>query len=95
MDVIEEELTVAELTDAELTAEALAADADAPLPDDAVPFDADEVDAGMLPEWYMPAPRAGSTRGRKFVFTVLAASLVTCNVVGFCVTFGFPEFVWH
>jgi hypothetical protein len=27
------------------------------------------------------------------VFTLLAASLVAGNVVGFCVTFGFPEFV--
>jgi hypothetical protein len=29
------------------------------------------------------------------MFTVLAGSLVAGNVAGFCVTFGFPEFVWH
>ena len=92
MDVITDE----ELTDEELTAEALAADPDAPLLDDAVPFDSgDESGASNLPDWYMPAPSPRRTRGRAVTFAVLAGSLVAGNVAGFCVTFGFPEFILH
>jgi hypothetical protein len=85
-----------DLTDEELTAEALAADPDAPLADDAVPLDlGGDGDAGPLPNWYMPAPGSGRSRGRVMMLTVLAGSLIAGNVAGFCVTFGFPEFVWH
>ena len=83
-----------DITDEELTAEALAADPDCPLRADAVAFESgDSGGRSMLPEWYMPAPSPGRSRGRVIVFTVLAGSLVAGNVVGFCVTFGFPEFV--
>jgi hypothetical protein len=83
-----------EVTDEELTAEALAADPDCPLGEDAVAFESgDGGGLSMLPEWYMPAPSPRRSRGRVIVFTVLAGSLVAGNVVGFCVTFGFPEFV--
>jgi hypothetical protein len=83
-----------DVTDEELTAEALAADQDCPLSENAVAFESGDGDGrSMLPEWYMPAPSPRRSRGRVIVFTVLAASLVAGNVVGFCVTFGFPEFV--
>jgi hypothetical protein len=29
-----------------------------------------------------------------FVLATIAASLAAGNVIGFCVTFGLPEFVW-
>jgi hypothetical protein len=85
------------LDDDELTAEALAADPDAPIAADAKPFDAgsDDAAAGMLPQWYMPAPAARRGRRRAWVLVTVAASLTIGNVVGFCVTSGFPEFVWH
>jgi hypothetical protein len=85
-----------DVTDEELTAEALAADPDAPLADDAMPFESgDDAGGSNLPDWYMPAAGAGRTRGRVMVLAVLAGSLVAGNAAGFCVTFGFPEFVWH
>ena len=84
-----------DVTDEELTAEALAADPDAPLADDAVPFDSGEPSGAILPDWYMPAPAGRRGRGRAWVLVTVAASLTVCNVVGFCVTSGFPEFVWH
>ena len=49
----------------------------------------------MLPQWYMPAPAGRRGRGRAWVLVTVAASLTIGNVVGFCVTSGFPEFVWH
>jgi hypothetical protein len=88
-----------EISDDELAAFAMAADPDAPVPDDAVPFgDRDPSTFPLLPDWYMPAPRGhrnrGRSRSRDAVMLVLAASLVVINVGGFCVTYGFPEFVW-
>jgi hypothetical protein len=84
------------LLDDELAAEALAADPDTPIAEDARPFDAgSEIATSILPQWYMPAPLQRRGRGRAFVLVALAASLTVCNVVGFCVTSGFPEFVWH
>jgi hypothetical protein len=83
------------ITDEELAALAMAADPDAPIPDDAVPFDpAGAADGALLPSWYMPAPSARPGRGRRIVFAGLVCSLLVANVVGFCVTNGFPEFVW-
>ncbi len=82
-------------TDDELAELALAADPDAPLPDDAVPFRAIDPDGtALLPSWYMPAPTGRPGRGRRIVFAGLVCSLLVANVVGFCVTNGFPEFVW-
>ena len=84
------------LLDDELAAEALAADPDTPIADDARPFDAgSEATANMLPQWYMPAPAGRRGRGRAWILVTVAASLTVGNVVGFCVTSGFPEFVWH
>ena len=83
------------VTDEELAAEALAADPDAPLDDDAVPFDAGNEGDRILPDWYMPALGPSRSRRGRVMFTVLAGSLVAGNLAGFCVTYGFPEFVWH
>ena len=85
------------LLDDELAAEALAADPDTPIAKDAKPFDAGSEAAAinMLPQWYMPAPAGRRGRGRAWVLVTVAASLTIGNVVGFCVTSGFPEFVWH
>ena len=83
------------VTDEELTAEAMAADPESPVADDAVPFGVNESPEAILPDWYMPAPGGGRGKGRRIVLTVLAGSLVVGNLTGFCVTFGFPEFVWH
>jgi hypothetical protein len=85
-----------EITDEELAALALAADPDAPIPDDAVPIGVggDGNVVALLPSWYMPAPGRRPGRGRRIVFAVLVCSLLVANVVGFCVTNGFPEFVW-
>jgi hypothetical protein len=44
----------------------------------------------------MPAPgvHRNRSRSRDAVMLAFAASLVVINVGGFCVTYGFPEFVW-
>jgi hypothetical protein len=83
------------VSDEELEAEALATEACDPFDVDAVPFHT-EAPQGMqlLPDWYMPAPSLRRSRGRVFVLATVAASLAVGNVVGFCVTFGVPEFVW-
>ena len=74
----------------------LAADPDAPIDDDAVPFgDRDAASFALLPEWYMPAPGIQRSRGRAAVMLAFAISLVVINIGGFCVTYGFPEFVWN
>jgi hypothetical protein len=87
---------VVEISDEELTALALAADPDAPIDADAVPFgDHDPVSFALLPAWYMPAPGIRRSRGRAAVMLGFAASLVVINIGGFCVTYGFPEFVWR
>lgn len=83
-----------DISDEELTALAMAADPDAPIPDDAVPFGAAVDGVALLPGWYMPAPAHRPGRGRRIVFAALVCSLLVANVVGFCVTNGFPEFVW-
>ena len=84
-----------EISDEELTALALAADPDTPVPDDAVPFDDQgRATVALLPEWYMPAPGGRRGRGRTAVMLGVAVSLVVVNIGGFCVTYGFPEFVW-
>lgn len=83
------------ISDEELAELALAADPDAPVPDDAVPFgDQDPASFPLLPGWYMPAPGIQRSRRRAAVMLTLAVSLLLTNVAGFCVTYGFPEFVW-
>ena len=81
--------------DAELAALALAADPDVDVPDDAVPFGVDGRPAGLLPEWYMPAP-AGLRRSRSTRLAVgaIVVSLALVNAVGLCVTYGLPEIAW-
>ncbi len=81
--------------DDELARLALAATPFDPFADDAVPFEGDDPGPGLLPSWYMPAPSPRRSRSRTIVFAALAASLVVINVGGFCVTYGFPEFVWN
>ncbi len=82
-------------TDDELAELALAADPDAPLDDDAVPFGQPEDGAGLLPEWYMPAPASVQrTRPRVVMVSAIIASLIIVNGAGLCVTYGFPEIAW-
>jgi hypothetical protein len=83
-------------SDEELTALALAADPDPELDDDAVPFgDTDPHAFALLPSWYMPAPGLRRSHAKAFVMAGFALALVVINIGGFCVTYGFPEFVWH
>jgi hypothetical protein len=84
------------ISDAELAAEAMDADPDAPIDDDAVPFDSGlATGMALLPEWYMPAPSLRRSPGKVFVLAGIAATLALGNVVGMCVTYGFPEFVFN
>jgi hypothetical protein len=83
------------ISDEELTALALAADPDAPIPDDAVPFTStDGLAAGLLPTWYMPAPSLRRDRKRTIVFAGIVFALLVIDVMGLCVTYGFPDPVW-
>lgn len=81
-------------SDEELTALALAADPDPVLPDDAVPFAGGDEPAGLLPEWYMPAPSLRRSRPRTVILAGVAIALFVINVGGVCVTYGFPDPVW-
>lgn len=84
-----------EIGDAELTALALAADPDPAIPDDAVPFTtSNALAAGLLPEWYMPAPSLRRSRPRTIVLASVAIALFVINVGGVCVTYGIPDPVW-
>ncbi len=82
------------ISDEELTALALAADPDPVLADDAVPFVSGDQPAGLLPEWYMPAPSPRRSRPRTVVLAGVAIALFVINVGGVCVTYGFPDPVW-
>ncbi len=82
------------VTDEELTALALAADPTEMLDDDAVPFDAG-APAGLLPDWYMPAPQFGAgSRRRPAVVAVVVTSLLLLNALGLCVTYGSVVVAW-
>lgn len=48
----------------------------------------------LLPEWYMPPPGGRVGRGRAAGLVMIAVSLLVINIGGFCVTWGWPEFVW-
>jgi hypothetical protein len=86
------------VTDDELTDLALAADPDGELSGDAVNLwdllasEHDEIATPRLPEWYMPAPRAGARPPRKrwhrWVAAAVIASFVLINVLGLCITYG-------
>ena len=81
--------------DDELTALALAADPDAPIDPDAVPFGHDDGDRGLLPAWYMPAPRGLDRRPtRRLAVAGIVLALLLVNGAGLCVTYGFPEIAW-
>jgi hypothetical protein len=91
--VTDEALTDEGLTDEELTDEALAADPDAPLPDDAVSLWAvGQEDGGdLLPDWYMPAPAAGtrSFRGwRRWLILLIVVTFVALEAYGLCSAYG-------
>jgi hypothetical protein len=82
--------------DDELAALALSGDLDQPLDPDAVPLElAAGTSAGLLPDWYMPAPRA-SVRGRarRFLIGGLVIAFMVINGAGLCVTYGVPEIAW-
>lgn len=83
------------VSDAELERAALSADADAPIDDDVDPFTADDGETGLLPAWYMPAPRGiRRTPARRAVAIGIIVSLVVVNGAGLCVTTGWPEIAW-
>jgi hypothetical protein len=84
-----------EFTDEELTALALEAAPFDPFDPDVERFGDDDPDRfHLLPEWYMPAPGITRSKGRAAVMLAFAVALVVINIGGFCVTWGWPEFVW-
>lgn len=78
-------------TDEELAELALAGDPNAPLDTAAVPWDGGvAAPAGLLPEWYMPRPRAsGRGRGTRLVIIAVVVGFVVINAFGLCITSGF------
>jgi hypothetical protein len=93
--VPDEACETAFISEEELTALALAADPDAPIPADAVPFVSnDGLAVDLLPAWYMPAPSLRRSRTRTVVFAGLVFSFLIIDVMGLCVTYGFPDPVW-
>lgn len=82
-------------TDDELTDLALAAETFDPFDPDVERFGGDEPETfALLSEWYMPAPGITRSKGRAAVMLGLALSFAIISVGGFCVTWGWPEFVW-
>jgi hypothetical protein len=83
------------IADDELTALALAADPDLQVDPDAVPMSLGGTAAGLLPEWYMPAPMShGGGWARRLLVGGIVVLLVAINGAGLCVTYGFPEIAW-
>jgi len=88
-----------DISDAELIELALATHPDdVEFDSDAVPFGLMSGEAGLLPEWYMPAPMSSSSsvaggqrRRRAWIVGGLVASMVIVNGFGLCVTYGIPE----
>ncbi len=79
------------LTDEELTALALATEPGGPPADDAVPLAVHVgAGAGLLPEWYMPAPRArpGRSRWRTAAVLAVVALFLVLEALGLCSAFG-------
>ena len=82
-------------TDDELSELALEAEWFDPFGDDVEQFGGNEPEKfALLPEWYMPAPGITRSKGRAAVMLGLALSFAIATVGGFCVTWGWPEFVW-
>jgi hypothetical protein len=84
------------ISDDELCDIAMAADPDIVLADDAVPFEADPTsNSGLLPAWYMAAPRNFErTPARMFAAVSFVVALIVLNGAGLCVTYGLPEIAW-
>ena len=83
------------VTDDELAELALDAEWFDPFGEDVERFgDDDPSKFHLLPEWYMPAPGITRSKGRAAVMLGLALSFAVISVGGFCVTWGWPEFVW-
>jgi len=85
----------ATISDDELTALALEGDPDAPLPAGAVNLwelqRTQDDDEGLLPDWYMPAPMAGTRRlrgWRRRVAISVIVSFVLIDAAGLCSTYG-------
>jgi hypothetical protein len=84
-----------EFSDDELAQLALDADPFDPFDPELEPFGGkDATEFPVLPAWYMPAPGIVRSRPRAAVMFGFAVALVVINIGGFCVTWGFPEFVW-
>ena len=82
------------LSIAELTEQALAAEPFDPFAPGAVPFGTPDDGVELLPSWYMPAPSLRRSRTRTVVFAGIVFSLLVIDVMGLCVTYGFPDPVW-
>lgn len=90
-----EETDGATFTDDELAAMALEAEWFDPFGPEVEQFGGpDPTRFPLLPEWYMPAPGIARSRSRAAVMFAFAVALVVINVGGFCVTWGWPDFVW-
>ena len=84
------EAPVTPLNDDELVELALAADPDAALDADAVPLEEYLLGSeGLLPPWYMPAPR-GRVRSRwqVAVLVLVIVSFLVIDGFGLCATYG-------
>lgn len=77
------------ISDAELEALALAAPLEPDLGPDAVAWRPSEDAAGLLPDWYMPAPLALRRDWRaRVAAAVVVAAILAINAAGLCVTYG-------
>lgn len=84
---------VPSVSDAELEAQALAAQPVEVADDDAVSYwdVAEREDLGLLPEWYMPGPRAGARRlvgWKRTLAWVLIGTFLSIDAAGLCFTYG-------
>lgn len=77
---------------AEIEQLALAGDPDAPLAADAIPLvPTANVGDGLLPDWYMPAPMAGTPTlvgWRRVVAWLIVAAFLGIVTSGLCSTYG-------
>jgi len=78
------------ISEDELTALALAADPDQPLDAGAVPWTMGGTGgAGLLPDWYMPAPvRRQREPWQVAVVVTLIVAFLVINGLGLCITYG-------
>ena len=87
--------TIDPISDEELVELALQARPHDPFGPDSVPFaPAGQPGVELLPAWYMPAPSLRRTRKRTAVFATVVFALLVIDVMGLCVTYGFPDPVW-